>query len=427
MPISASPPPAPSGGRTPFQAAQMAARSAVRHRPGWPLSLAVVLLVAASCSPGTATLSSLPSSEVGSAPADSTGAEGQAAAPGAPSPTEGGDTASSATSGGDAGAPGDGPGEAAAGQSGGDPAAQAGGAEPSPPQPAPTVGELGEQEVRRPAVRVEGLDDVAGGLVEAAVAHEMVTFATAVARSSQVVADESGTGHDVALAAVDPGGLRLLVPEVTAKETALWQRLAEGDAVVDYHAADRLGIELGERLTVPGADGASLRVGGLAETGEPPVADVVVSAERGRSLGLPQPNALLASVEEGTPASRAAVVLQESLGGRAVALVDQQRLRGSGPHTRVVDVPDHVWHRLAQCESSGRWNLDSRNGYYGGLQFLPESWWWVGGTGMPHEATPQEQIRRAEVLLSVQGWDAWPVCSEQLGLRESVGTVDGMP
>ena len=29
----------------------------------------------------------------------------------------------------------------------------------------------------------------------------------------------------------------------------------------------------------------------------------------------------------------------------------------------------------------------------------------------------EEQIARAEILLDRQGWEAWPACSRQLGLR----------
>jgi LysM repeat protein len=76
-----------------------------------------------------------------------------------------------------------------------------------------------------------------------------------------------------------------------------------------------------------------------------------------------------------------------------------------------------VWDRLAQCESSGDWSINTGNGYYGGLQFALSSWEWVGGTGYPHEASKAEQIARAEILLERQGWDAWPACSSQLGLR----------
>jgi LysM repeat protein len=76
-----------------------------------------------------------------------------------------------------------------------------------------------------------------------------------------------------------------------------------------------------------------------------------------------------------------------------------------------------TWDRLAQCESNGNWSINTGNGYYGGLQFALSSWEWVGGTGYPHEASKSEQIARAELLLERQGWNAWPACSRQLGLR----------
>ena len=31
--------------------------------------------------------------------------------------------------------------------------------------------------------------------------------------------------------------------------------------------------------------------------------------------------------------------------------------------------PDSVWDRVAQCESSGNWNINTGNGFFGGLQF----------------------------------------------------------
>jgi LysM repeat protein len=76
-----------------------------------------------------------------------------------------------------------------------------------------------------------------------------------------------------------------------------------------------------------------------------------------------------------------------------------------------------VWDRLAACESNGNWSINTGNGYYGGLQFSRSSWQAVGGSGYPHEASKQEQINRAEKLLDIQGWGAWPACSSRLGLR----------
>jgi hypothetical protein len=80
-------------------------------------------------------------------------------------------------------------------------------------------------------------------------------------------------------------------------------------------------------------------------------------------------------------------------------------------------VPMETWDRLAQCESGGNWSINTGNGYYGGLQFALSSWEWVGGTGYPHHASKETQIAMAERLLERQGWQAWPACSRQLGLR----------
>ena len=78
---------------------------------------------------------------------------------------------------------------------------------------------------------------------------------------------------------------------------------------------------------------------------------------------------------------------------------------------------DGVWDRLAQCESGGNWSINTGNGFYGGLQFTLDSWRWVGGTGYPDEASRETQIAMTERLLARQGWEAWPACSRQLGLR----------
>ena len=78
-----------------------------------------------------------------------------------------------------------------------------------------------------------------------------------------------------------------------------------------------------------------------------------------------------------------------------------------------------MWDRLAGCESNHNWSANTGNGYYGGLQFLPQTWRSVGGQGMPHEASKEEQIYRAERLLE-QPWatfsNQWPACSRMLGL-----------
>jgi LysM repeat protein len=76
-----------------------------------------------------------------------------------------------------------------------------------------------------------------------------------------------------------------------------------------------------------------------------------------------------------------------------------------------------VWDRLAQCEAGGNWSINTGNGYYGGLQFSASSWRAVGGSGLPSDASREEQIMRGQMLQARAGWGSWPACSAKLGLR----------
>jgi LysM repeat protein len=75
-----------------------------------------------------------------------------------------------------------------------------------------------------------------------------------------------------------------------------------------------------------------------------------------------------------------------------------------------------VWDNLAACESGGNWAINTGNGFYGGLQFTLGSWQAVGGSGMPNQASREEQIMRGQMLQSRGGWGNWPACSAKLGL-----------
>ncbi|WP_145015909.1 resuscitation-promoting factor Rpf [Micrococcus luteus] len=89
-----------------------------------------------------------------------------------------------------------------------------------------------------------------------------------------------------------------------------------------------------------------------------------------------------------------------------------------------------TWDRLAECESNGTWDINTGNGFYGGVQFTLSSWQAVGGEGYPHQASKAEQIKRAEILQDLQGWGAWPLCSQKLGLTQAdadAGDVDAAP
>jgi hypothetical protein len=74
---------------------------------------------------------------------------------------------------------------------------------------------------------------------------------------------------------------------------------------------------------------------------------------------------------------------------------------------------DDVWDHIANCESGGRWNTNTGNGYSGGLQFSPSTWRAYGGSGSASGASREEQIAVAEHVVARQGWGAWPVCSRK--------------
>ena len=76
-----------------------------------------------------------------------------------------------------------------------------------------------------------------------------------------------------------------------------------------------------------------------------------------------------------------------------------------------------TWDALAQCESGGNWQINTGNGYYGGLQFSLGTWQAVGGTGYPHEHSRETQITMGQRLYASSGWGAWPACTAELGWR----------
>ena len=95
----------------------------------------------------------------------------------------------------------------------------------------------------------------------------------------------------------------------------------------------------------------------------------------------------------------------------------------------LVAAPGHaatssVWDKVAACESGGDWQINTGNGYYGGLQFTASTWAAYGGehyASTANRATEAEQITVAQRVLQGQGPGAWPVCSVRAGLTRSNG------
>ncbi|MGK5447292.1 transglycosylase family protein [Streptomyces radiopugnans] len=103
-----------------------------------------------------------------------------------------------------------------------------------------------------------------------------------------------------------------------------------------------------------------------------------------------------------------------SVGGAGMAL---PLMAAGGANAASVE----TWDKVAQCESTGNWSINTGNGFYGGLQFTQSTWAAFGGTQYAPRAdlaTKDQQIAVAEKVLAGQGPGAWPVCSVKAGLTK---------
>jgi len=69
-----------------------------------------------------------------------------------------------------------------------------------------------------------------------------------------------------------------------------------------------------------------------------------------------------------------------------------------------------MWDKIAQCESSGNWSINSGNGYYGGLQFDIRTWIGAGGGAYAPNAslaTKAQQIDIANRIYAQRGLQPW--------------------
>ncbi|MFJ9824522.1 transglycosylase family protein [Streptomyces sp. NPDC101160] len=89
-----------------------------------------------------------------------------------------------------------------------------------------------------------------------------------------------------------------------------------------------------------------------------------------------------------------------------------------------------VWEKLADCESSSHWQINTGNGYFGGLQFSQSTWERYGGTHYAPRAdlaSKDQQIAIAERVLKGQGPGAWPACGPRAGLHRGDDARDDAP
>ncbi|MFE0701648.1 transglycosylase family protein [Streptomyces sp. NPDC058872] len=118
--------------------------------------------------------------------------------------------------------------------------------------------------------------------------------------------------------------------------------------------------------------------------------------------------------------NRASLTVTAGGAGMALPLV------GAGAaHAASLD----VWEKVASCESSANWHINTGNGYFGGLQFSQSTWEQYGGTHYAPRAdlaSKDQQIAIAERVLKGQGPGAWPSCGSRAGLARGGGAPDAI-
>ncbi len=125
-----------------------------------------------------------------------------------------------------------------------------------------------------------------------------------------------------------------------------------------------------------------------------------------------------------TTASTTSPSIAKRLVGAAAALALAAGMAVTAPAAQA-DAAS-VWDRVAKCESGGRWNINTGNGYHGGLQFSRSTWRAYGGAkyaSTANKASKGQQIKIAQRTLKAQGPGAWPVCSKRAGLTRSNGAA----
>ncbi|MFF3554068.1 transglycosylase family protein [Streptomyces tsukubensis] len=119
--------------------------------------------------------------------------------------------------------------------------------------------------------------------------------------------------------------------------------------------------------------------------------------------------------------NRASLTVTASGAGMALPLI----AAGTGQAASV-----DVWEKVAACESTNNWRINTNNGYYGGLQFSQSTWEAFGGRDYAPRAdlaSKEQQIAVAERVLDAQGPGAWPTCSQKAGLTRGGDAPDVSP
>jgi len=97
----------------------------------------------------------------------------------------------------------------------------------------------------------------------------------------------------------------------------------------------------------------------------------------------------------------------------AVGTKEKPKAEAAGANTGAAApgmMNEAMWDKIAQCESTGNWSINSGNGYYGGLQFDIQTWIGAGGGAYAPNAslaTKAQQIDIANRIYAQRGLSPW--------------------
>lgn len=106
-----------------------------------------------------------------------------------------------------------------------------------------------------------------------------------------------GRPRRMKVAAVDPLPFRSVAPSSTRDAEFVWTALMSDRAVITSKAATTLGLRRAAKISI---EKLPLDIGAYADNGTPNIADVVISTQVARGLGLGQPNVLVIGAKTGT-------------------------------------------------------------------------------------------------------------------------------
>ena len=292
--------------------------------------------------------------------------------------------------------------------------------EPQAPVPQETAhGEDGQHGMRTIALRA-GLAALALSVAVSGAAYAAVR-AGEPSRNSGVEAAAKGTDG----LGAEGGRSRVSVTPSTQKVTTETVDATDPHGSVQQESGD---LSEGEtKVATAGVDGVvrttyEVTTVGGKEVSRTPVAQVVVTQKVDEVVlvGTGAAKKQESKPEQSQGQSQSQGQAQSQGQGQTQApSASSESSGGSGGSKSTNDGPvgDDVWAKLAQCESGGKPDTNTGNGFYGMYQFTLETWQSLGGTGYPYEADAATQTAMAKKLQAQAGWGQWPGCADKLGLH----------